>query len=401
LKYGDSRSGAKRLAQEKLSVQADPLRLAIVDHLSCRPSTAGALARAIGEPSEKVRYRLRKMRKAGLVDVAGTARRSRVRETIYQVDPEMLLLSDSDLSELSPIRLEEAHVRVLRQLYQESIQAARAGIFSQRPEHRLVRLPITLDSQGWSEAVAVHNEVLSEALAIRRGVQQRLERDGRESIRSLVTILCFPRCEDAGGTSGSAPRRRSTAANDLGSSRLEQEALAATDPARMTIITCLTLTPASAAELADRLGMPLSRIRYEIGRLVDAGLVRVYAGRPRRGTVERVYFAESCRETYDHGGRTREELVARKRADVQVVNAVFREAVEATRAGHFEARTESLIARVPMTLDERGVTEIARVIGGALERLFALRAESQMRLEAGGTWAVQAAMCLMLFGVPA
>ncbi|HEU4737910.1 MAG TPA: winged helix-turn-helix domain-containing protein [Solirubrobacterales bacterium] len=297
--------------------------------------------------------------------------------------------------ELSPVRLEEAHVRVLRVLYEESIRAARAGIFSRRPDHRLVRLPVTLDERGWSAAVDVQNEVLSEMFAIRKGALGRL--DGREAIASQVTILCFPRCDDAEELSGATPRRRSTAAKDLGSSRLEQEALAATDPTRMRIITRLTLAPASAAELSDRLGMPLSRVRYEIGRLAEAGLVRVDLERPRRGTVERVYFAESRRETYDHGGRIREELAARKRADVDVINALFREAVEATRAGLFETRAESVIARVPMTLDEQGATEIARVISGALDRLFALREESHLRLRAASTLAIQATLSLMLF----
>jgi len=312
------------------------------------------------------------------------------------------VLDDAERSKLSPIRVEEAHVRLLRQLYQEAVQAARAGIFSVRADHRLVRLPVTLDRLGWEEAVRIHTQVLSDTLAARRESLLRLEAAPREEpIKALAAILCFPRCADAVGSGGGIPRRRSTMAKSTaGSSYLEREALAATDPARMTIVTALTLSPASATELAGALGMPLARIRYEISRLTEAGFVRVYGERPRRGTVERIYFAEGLRETYDHGGRVGEEIAARKRADVQVVNALFREAVEATRAGHFETPTESVVARIPMRLDDRGIAEIAEVFGAALEELLALREESHRRLAASKSPEVQATLSLMLFGKP-
>jgi len=60
-------------------------------------------------------------------------------------------------------------------------------------------------------------------------------------------------------------------------------------PLRMAIHDLLLLKPSSAAELSRRLDVPVGRVRYQLGRLREAGIAELRELRPKRGMVERVY----------------------------------------------------------------------------------------------------------------
>lgn len=61
-------------------------------------------------------------------------------------------------------------------------------------------------------------------------------------------------------------------------------------PLRRTLLEALR-EPASATELAARLGAPRQRINYHVRELEEAGLVELVELRPRRGCTERVVRA--------------------------------------------------------------------------------------------------------------
>ena len=61
------------------------------------------------------------------------------------------------------------------------------------------------------------------------------------------------------------------------------------DPLKAAILTLLMRRPASIAEVASELDLPIGRARYQLRRLHQAGMVELTEVRPRRGVVERVY----------------------------------------------------------------------------------------------------------------
>lgn len=67
-------------------------------------------------------------------------------------------------------------------------------------------------------------------------------------------------------------------------------ALLALAPIRRRILAALT-EPASAAGLAEQLGMPRQKIGYHLNALEAAGLVRLAEERRRRGFTERLFVA--------------------------------------------------------------------------------------------------------------
>lgn len=80
------------------------------------------------------------------------------------------------------------------------------------------------------------------------------------------------------------PNRPSALLDDL------DTALLALAPVRRRILTSL-IEPASAAGLAERLGMPRQKIGYHLRALEGAGLVQAAGERRKRGFTERLFIA--------------------------------------------------------------------------------------------------------------
>ncbi len=69
-------------------------------------------------------------------------------------------------------------------------------------------------------------------------------------------------------------------------------ATAALDPIRAQLLAALT-EPASAAGLAERVGMTRQKVNYHLRTLEDHGLIHLVEERPRRGLTERVMVASA------------------------------------------------------------------------------------------------------------
>lgn len=70
-------------------------------------------------------------------------------------------------------------------------------------------------------------------------------------------------------------------------------AVAALDPVRSRLLALLGETPASAAGLAARLGLPRQRVHYHLAALAERGLVVEVDRRRHGGLVERVFAASA------------------------------------------------------------------------------------------------------------
>jgi DNA-binding transcriptional ArsR family regulator len=162
--------------------------------------------------------------------------------------------------------------------------------------------------------------------------------------------------------------------------------LAATlgDPLRRAILTSLTIGPASAAELAAELEVPPEKVRYQIKRLRAKGMIEVHEEHTRRGAIERTFIADSRMLAFD---KTEALAIPREKLrsfDLIALQAMFKEALEATRAGTLHASKQSIVVRVPLRLDDQGFKEIGEAFETALSSLFKVREESLARLERSG-----------------
>lgn len=159
-----------------------------------------------------------------------------------------------------------------------------------------------------------------------------------------------------------------------------QKVLLTTDPLRLAISTTLAVRPSTASNLAEVLKVPVDRIRYQLKRLRDAGLVSVHAEEHRRGAVEHVYSVEALKwilgeqEIGTVPPRLRNEMVR------QIVTTVFREALEAIREETFNNGKDFPVVRIPLSLDAEAWAEIHRLFTRAVDRLIRVNEEASKRL---------------------
>lgn len=172
------------------------------------------------------------------------------------------------------------------------------------------------------------------------------------------------------------------------------------DPLRSGVVDCLVLGPASAAELADELGVPVERVRYQLKRLRRAGIVSVHAEGSRRGAVEYLYAADSRKLVFLEDEAAANPGQRLRRHVPPSLRMIFKEALEATQAGAFHGRDDCNITRVPLRLDPRGYREVREIVDAAVRDLFEVREGSSARLEISGETARPATSVLLLFEMP-
>ncbi|HEU5253080.1 MAG TPA: helix-turn-helix domain-containing protein [Solirubrobacterales bacterium] len=181
--------------------------------------------------------------------------------------------------------------------------------------------------------------------------------------------------------------------------RIAERLAVMADPLRSAVVDCLVLAPATIGELADEMGVPAERIRYQVKRLRRAGIVSVHEEKRRRGAVEYVYVADSRRlvspgeEAGDRGHRQRRHVT-------QSLRSIFKEALQATQAGAFRGWEDCGISRVPLRLDPRGFGEVRQIIESAVGDLFDVREKSSIRLQRTGETARPVTTVLLFFETP-
>lgn len=167
------------------------------------------------------------------------------------------------------------------------------------------------------------------------------------------------------------------------------------DPLRMAIFTVLVRKPASAAELAAEFELPIGRIRYQLGRLREAGLAEVREQRPRRGVVEQVYFSHpAVISIEDFAQLTPEEI---KRGHVEVLKMMFRDCLAALEKGTFFSHEDFMMARMPLQLDEEGWKQASDLQHETLDRFLKIQESSHARTDAAGEETIDAFAFLFLF----
>jgi DNA-binding transcriptional ArsR family regulator len=143
----------------------------------------------------------------------------------------------------------------------------------------------------------------------------------------------------------------------------------------------LVLGPASAADLAHDLGLPIEQVRYQLTRLKADGLVSVWGQRQRRGTREQIFRANPRRAFRLESELVSEAPLARRAYQEPILRTLFSEVLEAIRAGAFHDRFDHTVAHVPLSLDIGGYRELETILDHAVERLFAIRDQSLQRSE--------------------
>lgn len=168
--------------------------------------------------------------------------------------------------------------------------------------------------------------------------------------------------------------------NGIGPKRWRGVHKALADPLRVRIVEALWVTPRSARELAENLGLPADRLYYHLGQLEHAKLIEVAEYRRlARGKVERVYAPAAIEPPGDTADP--EEMVAFLGSMLDATRADITAAFRAKQDGR---RREVDLHRSTLRLTEHALIELR----GQIEDLLRSYADACAEAQAADTNAV-------------
>jgi DNA-binding transcriptional ArsR family regulator len=169
-------------------------------------------------------------------------------------------------------------------------------------------------------------------------------------------------------------------------------------PLRIHILRVLETRVASPSEIAEEIGAPLGNVSYHVRFLARVGLIELTSTKPRRGAVEHYYRAVGRVSVTDQAWAQVPDVVKNGMISATLDQA-GRVIGAAASSGGFE-RSDAVVARREMLLDEKGFAELASELNGLLERIKEIEKESAERLEASSDDAaaeLDAGLVMMLF----
>lgn len=175
----------------------DPELTLLADALSVAPASAAELARASGLPADKVRKHLRKMKEDGLIESVRTEEHRGTVEHFYSLTGEMIM----DAEELEDLSFDDRR-RMRSYILKLAVAEAIAGLVTRpterglkRVENPVVRYPMIVDEEGWSELVEIHTESFWRLKKAKERIDARLaaaEDPERFRVTSLVMLFESP-----------------------------------------------------------------------------------------------------------------------------------------------------------------------------------------------------------------
>lgn len=168
-------------------------------------------------------------------------------------------------------------------------------------------------------------------------------------------------------------------------------------PLRIQILRVLENRVASPSEIAEEIGAPLGNVSYHVRFLARVGLLELTSTKPRRGAVEHYYQAVGRVRVADKAWSQVPDVVKSGLISA-TLDQVGRTIGAAASVGGFE-RSDALVTRREMVLDERGFTELATELRELADRSKQIERESAKRLAAAndGQVEVDAGVVMMLF----
>ncbi len=131
----------------------------------------------------------RALKRAGLLNRREVQIRG-VRLHLYSAAQEPII-SDSEFAEMNEQERKEFSKSVVRDFMARCWAALEAGTLDSRDDSHLTWLPLTLDEQGWKEAVDLLNQVFAALYEIRVESRIRLRESGEDPIPTIFGLAGF------------------------------------------------------------------------------------------------------------------------------------------------------------------------------------------------------------------
>jgi len=169
-----AKAGAKTAADTTVgAVVSHPLRSRCLTLLAERTASPAELAQELDENLGNVSYHVRKLWKAGMVELVEEKPVRGAMEHFYRAGV-LPLLSDEEAASMS-VEDRQVHAREAMVLITADATASlEAKTFGARPDYHISRAPMRVDEEGWKELRDLHEETLERIFKIQEGIAERL-----------------------------------------------------------------------------------------------------------------------------------------------------------------------------------------------------------------------------------
>lgn len=399
-------SGPSYLAR-LAAVYADPLRLKIVTELYTREMSPTQFHAAFGGGSvSKVRRHFRELAAHGWLRKVRTethAGGGRPRYVYRATEP--AVIDDETWAGLPPSMRAWLSWRTLAQFAERAEESLAAGTLDSQPDRHLTWTSILLDQRGWQEQIQAMNSCFRLLSQEQEDAKIRLKANGEEPMTAIVALAGFESPAPSTPSPGQTETDQLPADSPSRGPHIPfttKVAKVFADPLMLRIVAELNIAPMSATQLAERIG---GGSVYAFDRrcklLVDLGwLVHVgeKTGGRRRGATEHFYRAVGP-VIYDDQLWRGVRDVRRNEVSRRTLQQAFDKAIEALRAGTFDARVERHLSWWPLRLDRTGWIQVIGLLDSYFESLFPAQQAAKQRMRESGEDPIVSTFFLAAFEV--
>lgn len=150
-------------------------------------------------------------------------------------------------------------------------------------------------------------------------------------------------------------------------------------PTRVRVLEALQGRTASPTEMAKKMSESLGVISYHVNILDAVGAIDQTGTQPKRGTIEHFWTARP-RSFIGHQDWRAVPLSIRGGVTKEAFRSFLARFVNAMQAGTLDARDDTTLNWMPVTVDDQGWTEIAELLDGTLRDVMRIAAECRDRL---------------------
>jgi DNA-binding transcriptional ArsR family regulator len=170
-------------------------------------------------------------------------------------------------------------------------------------------------------------------------------------------------------------------------------------PTRARAFTILNDRTASPVEIAQEIGKDVGHVGYHVRKLLQLNLIELVGERPVRGAVEHFYRA------VERAVISEEEFAAlsipeRESFTRYIMQRLVADVARSMDQEIFAARTNHIIARTPMVVDEEGFQEMSDLHTELFERTLEVQARSAERMAGSSEDGISTISASLFFEVP-
>lgn len=176
---------------EVLKALAHPIRMHILGVLSYRSISPSEFAEDRGEPVSNVSHHFRVLEKLGCIElVAMHPAGSKAVKHFYR-RTETIVFDDDSWLYLPDEARQIVASSAVRDLVGRVTAALQAGTFTARDDFHLTWRPLSLDEEGWGEAMGILNRAFEELTECAAQAINRMDATGDDGLVATVALLGF------------------------------------------------------------------------------------------------------------------------------------------------------------------------------------------------------------------